>query len=81
MTEQIRWKMWWKASLIRTVKTFAECLISMLTVGQAFVDINWIHLISVSGVAALIAFLTCIAGLPEVDDTKIYKRIVKNENR
>lgn len=59
---------WWKASLIRTIKTFAEVLISMVTVGQAFAEVDWLHVLSVSGVAALIAFLTCFAGLPEVEE-------------
>ena len=73
---KVKLQLWVKAALIRTIKTFAECLISMLTVGQAFVDVDWLHLISVSGVAALIAFLTSIAGLPEVDDTKVYQKII-----
>lgn len=61
-------KEWWKAALVRTIKTFAEVLISMVTVGQAFSEVEWMHVLSVSGVAALIAFLTCFAGLPEVED-------------
>lgn len=59
---------WWKAALIRTIKTFAEVLISMVTVGQAFAEVDWLHVLSVSGVAALIAFATCFAGLPEVEE-------------
>lgn len=66
--EQLTNKNWWKAALIRTIKTFAEVLISMVTVGQAFSEVEWMHVLSVSGVAALIAFLTCFAGLPEVED-------------
>lgn len=61
-------KNWWKAASVRTIKTFAEVLISMVTVGQAFSEVEWMHVLSVSGVAALIAFLTCFAGLPEVED-------------
>lgn len=61
-------KNWWKAAAVRTIKTFAEVLISMVTVGQAFSEVEWLHVLSVSGVAALIAFLTCFAGLPEVED-------------
>lgn len=61
-------KNWWKAAAVRTIKTFAEVLISMVTVGQAFSEVEWMHVLSVSGVAALIAFLTCFAGLPEVED-------------
>ena len=64
--EQLTNKNWWKAAAVRTIKTFAEVLISMVTVGQAFSEVEWLHVLSVSGVAALIAFLTCFAGLPEV---------------
>lgn len=63
-------KNWWKAALVRTIKTFAEVLISMVTVGQAFSEVEWLHVLSVSGVAALIAFLTCFAGLPEVTEAE-----------
>jgi len=59
---------WLKSALIRAVKTFAQTAISMLTVGQAFIDINWINVLSVSGVAAIISLLTSVAGLPEVED-------------
>lgn len=66
--EQLTNKNWWKAAAVRTIKTFAEVLISMVTVGQAFSEVEWMHVLSVSGVAALIAFLTCFAGLPEVEE-------------
>lgn len=59
---------WFKSALIRALKTFAQTAISMLTVGQAFIDINWINVLSVSGVAAIISLLTSVAGLPEVED-------------
>lgn len=59
---------WVKSALIRAVKTFAQTAISMLTVGQAFIDVNWINVLSVSGVAAIISLLTSVAGLPEVED-------------
>ena len=59
---------WIKSALTRAVKTFAQTAISMLTVGQAFIDVNWINVLSVSGVAAIISLLTSVAGLPEVED-------------
>lgn len=61
-------KKWIKAAAIRAVKTFSQTAISMLTVGQAFNDIGWANVLSVSGVAALISVLTSLAGLPEVED-------------
>lgn len=62
------WKKWLKAAGIRAVKTFAQTAISMLTVGQAFIEVNWINVLSVSGVAAVISILTSLGGLPEVKE-------------
>ena len=57
---------WWEKAGIRAVKTFAQTALSMLTIGQAFIDVNWINVLSVAGVAAVYSLLTSIAGLPEV---------------
>lgn len=59
---------WIKAAAIRAVKTFAQTALSLLTVGQAFHEVSWINVVSVSGVAALISILTSITGLPEVEE-------------
>ena len=74
-------KRWMMAAGIRAVKTFAQTLISMLTIGQAFVDVNWVHVLSVSGVAAVMSLLTSLTGLPEVDDeeTTIEESIIEEE--
>ena len=62
----------WKAAGVRAVKTFAQTALSMITIGQAFIDVNWINVLSVSGVACILSLLTSLAGLPEVegDDAK-----------
>lgn len=60
-------KAWFKAAGIRAVKTMAQTAVSMLTVGQAVLDVNWVNVLSVSAVAGVISLLTSIAGLPEVD--------------
>lgn len=57
---------WIVAAGIRAVKTFAQTAVSMLTVGQAFIDVNWVAVLSVSGVAAVYSLLTSLAGLPEL---------------
>ena len=59
-------KQWLKAAGIRAVKTMAQTAVSMLTVGQAVLDVNWVNVLSVSAVAGVISMLTSIAGLPEV---------------
>ena len=60
-------KKWFKAAGIRSVKTMAQTAVSMLTVGQAVLDVNWVNVISVSAVAGVISMLTSVAGLPEVE--------------
>ena len=60
-------KKWFKAAGIRAVKTMAQTAVSMLTVGQAVIDVNWVNVLSVSAVAGVISMLTSIAGLPEVE--------------
>jgi hypothetical protein len=61
-------KEWFYAAGIRAVKTFCQTALSMVTVGQAFIDVNWLNVLSVSGVACILSILTSLAGLPEVDD-------------
>lgn len=59
---------WWAAAGVRAVRTFAQTMLSMITVGAAFSEINWLQVASISGVAALYSLLTSLAGLPEVSD-------------
>ena len=60
-------KKWLKAAWIRSVKTMAQTAVSMLTVGQAVLEVNWVNVLSVSAVAGVISMLTSVAGLPEVE--------------
>ena len=60
-------KKWGKAAGIRAIKTMAQTAVSMLTVGQAVLDVNWVNVLSVSAVAGVISMLTSVAGLPEVE--------------
>lgn len=60
-------KAYWKAIGIRAVKTFCQTLATMITVGQAFFDVNWVNALSVSVTAAIYSVATSIGGgLPEV---------------
>ena len=60
------WKEWAKAAIIRALRTFAQAAIAQIAVGQTFTDIDWLTVLSVSGVAAVLSLLTSLAGLPEV---------------
>lgn len=61
-------KIFLKYAGIRAIKTFAQTMLSLITVGQAFIDVNWLNVLSISGVSALLSILTSIiTGLPEVE--------------
>ena len=61
------WKEWFKAALIRSTKTFFQTFASMITVGAALNEIDWITAASVSAVSAVYSIATSLAGLPEVN--------------
>lgn len=53
----------------RALWTFAETALGMITVGQAFTEVNWLHIISVAGVAAIASFLKSIViSMPEMKE-------------
>ena len=61
------WKEFLIAALIRAVRTFAQTAVSMIAVGAAFSEVDWLRVLSVSGVAFVLSILTSLAtGLPEV---------------
>lgn len=58
---------WLKAALIRALRTAAQVALTMLTVGMAINEVEWMKLLSVSVVAAVYSILTSIVtDLPEV---------------
>ena len=61
------WLEWTKAAAVRALKTVAQSALSMITLGLAVTEINWMYVISVSAVAGVYSLLTSVAGLPEVD--------------
>ena len=61
-------KQWLKAAGIRAGKTMAQTALSMITVGQAVTEVNWISVVSVSFVAGLVSVLTSVVGIPEVKE-------------
>ena len=70
----IKTKEWLKAAAVRAVKTMAQAAIAMIGTSAVMADIDWKLVLSASIVAAILSVLTSLAGLPEVDDTKIYIR-------
>ena len=60
---------WLKAAGVRTVKTMAETALAIIgtnTVGVT--DVNWVGVASACALSGVITILTCIKGLPELQD-------------
>lgn len=61
---------WIKAAGIRALKTFAQTMGSLMTVGAAINEIDWKYIVSVAVVSAVYSLVTSIAGLPELKKEK-----------
>lgn len=57
---------WWKASLVRAIKTVAQTAVATIGTATLITEINWMVVLSASGVAGILSLLTSIAGLPEL---------------
>lgn len=58
---------WWKAALIRALKTVCQTAIGAIGAAALVQDVNWLAVASASALAGLMSLLTSLAGLPEVE--------------
>lgn len=64
-------KNFWKAALIRAIKTFAQAMVAQIGAGSVgIVQFDWVGALSVSAMAAVLSIFTSLAGLPEVQLTE-----------
>lgn len=63
----MNWKKFFKATLIRCIRTFAESALAYIGTGAILLgDVNWVCVLSAGGMGSVIAFLMALAtGLPE----------------
>ena len=61
------WIQWAKAAGVRAVKTAAQTFVATVSTATLIQDVNWIMVLSASGLAAVLSIATSIAGLPEVE--------------
>ena len=64
------WKNWFKAAVVRAIKTVAQTAVA--TIGTAVVmgEVDWVMVGSAAALAGVLSLLTSVAGLPEVTETK-----------
>lgn len=58
---------WWKAALIRAVKTIAQTAVATIGTTAVIAQVDWVLVLSASALAGLLSILTSIGGLPEVE--------------
>lgn len=58
----------WKAALIRAIKTVCQTAIATIGTAMVVTDVNWMYVLSASALSGILSILTSIAtGLPEVE--------------
>ena len=61
-------KQFWRAALIRALRTFVQAAVASIGTAAAIGDVQWARVLSVAALAAALSVLNAIAtGLPEVD--------------
>ena len=62
------WKEWLKRAGIRALKTICQTAIGSIGTATIFEEVNWLMILSASGLAGVLSLLTSIAGLPELEE-------------
>ncbi len=61
------YKEWFKAALIRAIRTFAEAALAYIGTGALVLnDVNWLAVLSAGAFGFISAMLLALTGLPEV---------------
>lgn len=56
---------WFRAALVRALKTAGETAAAMITTGAIIWELNWVKIAGVSATAAVLSLLWSLRGLPE----------------
>ena len=72
-------KEWFKAALVRAVKTAAQAAIGVIGASAAMGDVDWAMVGSAALLAAILSVLTSVVGVPEVDEGASAVKIAKKE--
>lgn len=66
-------KKWFKAASIRALKTLAQTAVATIGAAAILSEVDWVTVLSASILAAILSYLTSIAGLPELDQYEVAK--------
>lgn len=60
-------KQWWRAALIRAVKTVAQAAVGLIPAAVSISEVDWRTVAGCALLAGLLSLLSSLAGLPEVE--------------
>lgn len=66
MKNKTYWKNWFRAALVRAIKTVAQTAVATIGTATALGELNVTMIVSASILSGLVSILTSVAGLPEV---------------
>ncbi len=61
-------KNWFRAAGVRAIKTFAQTAAATIGTTIVMAEVDWVMVLSASGLAAILSLLTSVAGLPELKE-------------
>lgn len=64
-------KKWIKAAGIRAIKTICQTMVATIGTSAVLSQVDWKMVISSGLLAGILSLLTSLAGLPEVNETKM----------
>ena len=71
-------KEFWKAALVRAIRTFAEAMLAYIGTGALVLkDVNWLAALSAGAMGFIVAILLALTGLPEVAGSSVTKQTDK----
>lgn len=65
------WKAWFKAAIIRAIRTIAQAAIAGIGVAVTMDQVDWVYIVSAAVLAGILSILTSLAGLPEVENKEV----------
>ena len=78
--ERLRRNEWIRATAIRCARTFFTTILGVFTADTLITEVDWkAALLAATSATVYILILCIVAGLPEVDDTKIYKKHITGD--
>ena len=61
-------KKWWRAALVRALRTVAQAAVGLLPAAATVSQVDWKLVAGSALLAGLVSLLTSLGGLPEVEE-------------